>query len=239
MSSYYPPIYLPHLTLSFPSAGCLSFFFNEVVCKVFKNPTAEQVAFALVTLEHQAAKVRKDGVSEIDEARIYTRALRLAGFKNGTSLATARELFAGADDDGAEGPGADEAGADGADGAGVDGADGAGADGAGADGAGAQSGSRRRRVVAPNSEEEAGSDDARNRAPKQARTNVYASPAGKAPASSSSGVVSKASSPALPGGRVTARGLSAGSSSSAGSPSSSRGNLTERPKQRSGGTGTR
>ena len=138
MSSYYPPIYLPHLTLSFPSAGCLSFFFNEVVCKVFKNPTAEQVAFALVPLEHQAAKVRKDGVSEIDEARIYTRALCLAGFKNGTSLATARELFAGADDDGAEGPGAHEAGADGADGAGVDGADGA-----GADGAGAQSASRR------------------------------------------------------------------------------------------------
>ena len=239
MSIYHPPIYLPHLTLSFLSAGCLSFFLKEVVCKVYKDPTAQQVDFTLVTVEHHTAKLRKDGVSEIEEAVIYTRALCLAAFKDGTSLATARELFDGADDDGADGPGADGAGADGA---GADGAEDADQDdhGAAADSrsvCGAQSGSNRRLVVAPDSEEEAEYDDAQNRAPKKARTNVYASPAGKAPASSSSGVAAKASSSALPAGRV-ARGSSAGSSSSPAG-SSSRVKLTQRSNQRSGATGSK
>ena len=40
--------------------------------------------------------------SEIEEAAIRTTALRLAGFKDGISLATARDLFARADGAGAD-----------------------------------------------------------------------------------------------------------------------------------------
>jgi hypothetical protein len=142
---------------------------------VFKNATAEQVAFALVTAEHDAAGTRKDGVSELEEAKLYASQLLLVGFKEGTTLAMARKQFVTADDAGADGAGADGAGADGA---GPDGDEGAAEDDHDAtEDSGnvrrAQSVSKRT-VVAPASEEEAELDDAPARPQKRAKTNVYA-----------------------------------------------------------------
>ncbi len=162
---------------------------KNVVFPVFKNATAEQVAFALVTAEHNAAGTRKDGVAELEEAKIYADQLRLVGFKDGTTLAMARNRFLEAGGGGADGAGADSAGADGAgaDGAGPDGDEGAVEDDHDtAEGARAKS---KRRVVVSASEDEAELDDVPARPQKRAKTtgNVYGSlaKAGKAPASSS------------------------------------------------------
>ena len=202
---------------------------------VFKNATAEQVAFALVTAEHDAAGTRKDGVSELEEAKLYASQLLLVGFKEGTTLAMARKQFVTADDAGADGAGADGAGPDGDEGAAEDDHD------ATEDSGNvrrAQSVSKRT-VVAPASEEEAELDDSPARPQKRAKTNVYASSAkaGKAPASSSSGGVALTSpvrQAKASASKATSSALaSPASSSSAGSSSSSSG--SKGPTARSSG----
>ena len=207
---------------------------------VFKNATAEQVAFALVTAEHDAAGTRKDGVSELEEAKLYASQLLLVGFKEGTTLAMARKQFVTADDAGADGAGADGAGADGA---GPDGDEGAAEDDHDAtEDSGnvrrAQSVSKRT-VVAPASEEEAELDDSPARPQKRAKTNVYASSAkaGKAPESSWSGGVALTSpvrqAKASASTATSSALASPASSSSAGSSSSSSG--SKGPTARSSG----
>ncbi len=49
-------------------------FVKEVIV-LFRKPSAPHIAFALVTVEHHAAQISKDGVSEVEEAMTYARAL--------------------------------------------------------------------------------------------------------------------------------------------------------------------